>query len=126
MPADTISKMLAAKYDLIYQNEMVSERPEQDSHNVQPEPVQVEGWPADRWQALVYLVRTGGRLLEIGCGRGQVLATLAPHFDEVVGKVKKSNQNELVVKLINLIKKKRIKLTDETLNNISAASKQNV
>jgi SAM-dependent methyltransferase len=31
------------------------------------------------------MARTGGRLLEIGCGRGQVLASLAPHYDEVVG-----------------------------------------
>lgn len=85
MPADAISKMLAAKYDQIYQNEALGTGSEEASHNFQVEPVQIEGWPADRWQALVYLARRGGRLLEVGCGRGQVLATLAPHFDEVVG-----------------------------------------
>ena len=85
MSVDTIAQMLAAKYDLIYQNEARGEEPERDSPNIRPEIVQVEGWPANRYQALVYLVRPGGRLLEIGCGQGDALATLAPHFDQVVG-----------------------------------------
>jgi 2-polyprenyl-3-methyl-5-hydroxy-6-metoxy-1,4-benzoquinol methylase len=39
----------------------------------------------NRNQALVYLARPGGRFLEIGCGSGAVLATLAAQFDELVG-----------------------------------------
>jgi SAM-dependent methyltransferase len=85
MPVDTIAEMLAAKDDLIYQSDAVGEQGERDPNNLRPEPVRIEGWPADRWQALVFLARPGGRLLEIGCGVGQLLATLAPHFDEVVG-----------------------------------------
>lgn len=72
------NEQLVAKYDQLYQNEAVDDVPP-------VEPVTVSGWPADRKQALVYLARPGGRLLEIGCGRGEVLAALAPHFDEVVG-----------------------------------------
>ena len=74
----TEDKSLVTKYDTLYQNEAMA-------GDLQVEPVQVVGWPADRNQALVYLARPGGRLLEIGCGRGGVLATLAPRFDEVVG-----------------------------------------
>jgi 2-polyprenyl-3-methyl-5-hydroxy-6-metoxy-1,4-benzoquinol methylase len=43
------------------------------------------GWPTDPREAAVYLARPGGRLLEIGCGRGELLATLAPCFGEIVG-----------------------------------------
>lgn len=74
----TEDKSLVAKYDALYQNEATA-------GDLNVEQVPVAGWPADRNQALVYLARPGGRLLEIGCGRGGVLATLAPRFDEVVG-----------------------------------------
>ena len=69
-------RTLAAKYDEIYRNDPFCEG---------VKPSKVEGWPRDRYQALVYLARPGGRLLEIGCGRGEVLLALAPHFDRVVG-----------------------------------------
>jgi len=46
------------------------------------------------------------------------------NFEKVIDKVKKTNQNEIAVKLLDLIRGKRIKLTDETLNNLSAATKQ--
>ena len=62
-------RTLAAKYDEIYRN---------DPFCKGVKPSQVEGWPSDRYQALVYLARPGGRLLEIGCGRGKVLLALAP------------------------------------------------
>jgi SAM-dependent methyltransferase len=85
MPVDTLAEMLAAKYDLIYQRDALGEQDEQDPNSLHSELVRVEGWPADRWQALMFLTRPGGRLLEIGCGVGHLLATLAPHFDEVIG-----------------------------------------
>jgi 2-polyprenyl-3-methyl-5-hydroxy-6-metoxy-1,4-benzoquinol methylase len=76
---------LAAKYDRLYQNESINQQQEIDAGDLGVEPVRLSGWPADRKQALVYLARPGGRLLEIGCGRGEVLTTLAPLFDEVIG-----------------------------------------
>lgn len=69
-------KVLAAKYDELYQFDAFSDK---------VEPIEVNRWPKDRYQALVYLARPGGRLLEVGCGRGEVLLSLAPYFDEVVG-----------------------------------------
>ena len=71
-----------AKYDQLYQNELVSE---QTAAEIRVQPLQFAGWPRERKEALVYLARPGGRLLEVGCGRGEVLATLAPHFQEAVG-----------------------------------------
>ncbi len=85
MLVDTLAEMLAAKYNLIYQRDALGEQGEQDPNSLRSELVRVEGWPADRWQALMFLTRPGGRLLEIGCGVGHLLATLAPHFDEVIG-----------------------------------------
>jgi len=69
-------KALAIKYDEMYQHDVFSQR---------LEPIKINRWPTDRYEALVYLARHGGRLLEIGCGRGEVLLTLAPYFDEMVG-----------------------------------------
>ncbi len=67
---------LSSKYD-----EFCRHDPFRDSVR----PTTVDGYPRDRYQALVYLARRGGRLLEIGCGRGEVLLALAPHFEAVVG-----------------------------------------
>jgi ubiquinone/menaquinone biosynthesis C-methylase UbiE len=47
--------------------------------------VKISGWPTNRNEALVQLARPGGRLLEIGCGSGIVLATLASQYQELVG-----------------------------------------
>jgi 2-polyprenyl-3-methyl-5-hydroxy-6-metoxy-1,4-benzoquinol methylase len=75
----------SVKYDQLYQNEAVNETVRAEAGDVRVDAVPTTGWPADRKQALVYLARQGGRLLEIGCGQGEVLATLAPHYDELVG-----------------------------------------
>lgn len=72
MPGENLSQ----KYDQFYQN---------DPLRASVRPTAVSDYPRDRYQALVYLARRGGRLLEIGCGRGEVLLALAPHFDAVVG-----------------------------------------
>ncbi len=81
----TISDALMAKYDQIYQHDAARRISQQDTHSGAVETVRIDDWPADRKQALIYLARPGGRLLEIGCGRGEVLAALAPHFEQVVG-----------------------------------------
>lgn len=75
-------KQLKAKYDRLYQNEKIDE---EHSPEIRVAPVRLDGWPADRKQALIHLARPGGRCLEIGCGTGDVMAALAPRFDEVVG-----------------------------------------
>jgi 2-polyprenyl-3-methyl-5-hydroxy-6-metoxy-1,4-benzoquinol methylase len=78
-----IPDSLVQKYDELYSNEAVDSSAGKETVAVQP--VTLNGWPADRKQALLYLARPGGRLLEIGCGQGDVLAALAPHYDELVG-----------------------------------------
>lgn len=85
MAEPTEKNPLEDKYNLLYEREAVDALTEAEKKAIQVEPIRVEGWPADRKQALVYLARPGGRLLEIGCGSGDVLAALAPKFDEVVG-----------------------------------------
>lgn len=85
VPTEMGSAMLSVKYDQLYQNESLPHDPGESCEEVRVEPVKLHGWPTDRRQALVYLARPGGRLLEIGCGQGEVLAALAPHFDEIVG-----------------------------------------
>jgi len=80
-PVETGAAALAARYDELYQGDVAARNP----LDIQVQPVQLRGWPTDLRQALVYLARPGGRLLEIGCGCGEVLATLAPHFDEAIG-----------------------------------------
>jgi len=70
------NQALAKRYDQLYRV---------DPFSGQLKPIVLNGWPRDRYQALVFLARPGGRLLEIGCGRGEVLLTLSPYFDEVVG-----------------------------------------
>lgn len=85
MSIERDNNALVAKYDELYKGESVSEQLEAGSLGDRVEAVQLKGWPTDRKQALVYLVRPGGRLLEIGCGRGEVLAALALYFDEMVG-----------------------------------------
>lgn len=73
----TKSPTLAQRYDTLYANEA-------DAGGAL-EPLTVRGWPIHRNEALVYLARPGGRLLEIGSGTGSVLLTLAPRYNEVVG-----------------------------------------
>jgi SAM-dependent methyltransferase len=72
----TDSPTLAASYDAIYAS---------DAAAGTIEPLAVRGWPVHRNEALVFLARPGGRLLEIGSGVGSVLLTLAPRHAEVVG-----------------------------------------
>jgi 2-polyprenyl-3-methyl-5-hydroxy-6-metoxy-1,4-benzoquinol methylase len=73
---------LRSKYDEIYAGHAP---PAEEVSTIKIEPIQLKGWPANLREALIYLARPGGRLLEIGCGAGAVLATLAPHYDEMVG-----------------------------------------
>jgi SAM-dependent methyltransferase len=47
--------------------------------------VRLQGWPRHRNEAVLYLADGGGRLLEIGCGEGALLSTLAASFGEAVG-----------------------------------------
>jgi hypothetical protein len=58
---------------------------ERDLENEAVKPMKLRGWPTDRKQALVYLARPGASLLEIRCGRDEVSAALAPHYETVVG-----------------------------------------
>lgn len=74
---------LVQKYDELYQNEAVDCSDSKEVITV--EPVTLQGWPANRKQALLHLARPGARLLEIGCGQGDVLAALAPKYDELIG-----------------------------------------
>ena len=74
---------LAARYNELYRNEAVDDL--DPNEKVEVTPVVLDGWPDNRKQAMLHLVRPGGRLLEIGCGQGDVLAALAPTFDELVG-----------------------------------------
>lgn len=74
---------LTARYDELYRNEAID--PLADDAKIEVRPVQLRGWPDNRKQAVLHLARPGGRLLEIGCGQGDVLAALAPHYDELVG-----------------------------------------
>lgn len=74
---------LIQNYDELYKNESIGRVADEETITVKP--VTLNGWPADRKQALLYMARPGGRLLEIGCGQGDVLAALAPHYDELVG-----------------------------------------
>jgi 2-polyprenyl-3-methyl-5-hydroxy-6-metoxy-1,4-benzoquinol methylase len=80
-PAEADRDVLEARYNQLYQGEQLG----RGSQDYRVEPIKLDGWPTERQQALVYLARPGGRLLEVGCGRGGVLAALAPRFEELVG-----------------------------------------
>ncbi len=70
---------LSAKYDEIY-------RPTSDSDNrLHLVSVASGQWPRNRNEAIIHQAHAGGRLLEIGCGNGSVLNTLAPNYDEAIG-----------------------------------------
>lgn len=77
-PTPATRSTLVERYDQLYANE--ADSPAQSLASIT-----VQGWPRDRREALVFLARRGGRLLEIGCGAGEVLATLAPDYDAAVG-----------------------------------------
>lgn len=83
MANETNPNDLAARYDALYSNEAVDDQTAVADIAVQP--VVLDGWPDNRKQAMLHLAKPGGRLLEIGCGQGDVLAALAPHYDELVG-----------------------------------------
>ena len=74
--ADHETENLATKYDTFYQA---------DQNSPEAKPITLKGWPRNRNEAMVYLARPGGRLLEIGSGTGPVVATLAPQFDFALG-----------------------------------------
>jgi 2-polyprenyl-3-methyl-5-hydroxy-6-metoxy-1,4-benzoquinol methylase len=76
---------LSDKYDKLYQPAILAEQTDTGIRKSKPAPLTIQGWPVTAKQALVFLTRPGGRLLEVGCGAGGVLATLAPHFERVVG-----------------------------------------
>jgi SAM-dependent methyltransferase len=48
-------------------------------------PVQVRGYPKDRFEAAVYWGDRGDSLLEIGCGSGNVILTLKDNYKKCVG-----------------------------------------
>lgn len=54
-----------------------------DYKNVKP--VQVKGYPKDRFEAAVYWGGKGDSLLEVGCGSGNVLLTLKDNYKKCVG-----------------------------------------
>lgn len=60
---------------------------------------------------------------QIGYGRTQA-QQITQSIEEVVDKVGKRNQNELATKIVELIQKKKINLTEDVLKNLSAAAKQ--
>lgn len=74
---------LAARYDQLYKNEAIDAG--ESTEAIAVGPIEPTDKPADRKQAMVHLARPGGRLLEIGCGQGDVLATLAHRYDELIG-----------------------------------------
>jgi 2-polyprenyl-3-methyl-5-hydroxy-6-metoxy-1,4-benzoquinol methylase len=82
---ETDPAALAAKYDQLYHGEAITQASGPDREDYRVEPTTLRGWPTNRQQALLYLARPGGRLLEVGCGRGEVLAALAPLYEELVG-----------------------------------------
>lgn len=83
MAKETNPNDLAARYDALYSNEAVDDQT--SAADIAVQPVVLDGWPDNRKQAMLHLAKPGGRLLEIGCGQGNVLAALAPHYDELVG-----------------------------------------
>jgi 2-polyprenyl-3-methyl-5-hydroxy-6-metoxy-1,4-benzoquinol methylase len=69
-----LSDPLSSKYDQLYQG---------GGERIQA--LELNGWPRHRNEAVLQLARREGRLLEIGCGEGALLAALAPGFEEAVG-----------------------------------------
>ena len=59
-------------------------------------PVQVKGYPKNRFEAAVYWGGEGDSLLEVGCGSGNVLLTLRDNYKKCVGvELSKARANEL-------------------------------
>lgn len=75
--ADQETNNLAERYDTLYASD-------QNTVN-DAELITLQGWPKHRNEAMVYLTKEGGRLLEIGCGTGSVMATLALQFNQLIG-----------------------------------------
>lgn len=83
---DSNTDDLQIKYNRLHQRKDQSgQKSSSAAPKIEIQPIRLEGWPVNRNQVLVYLARPGGRFLEIGCGTGSVLATLADQFDELVG-----------------------------------------
>lgn len=83
MSDEQAMQRLADKYDVLYRNEAIDGL--DPNEKIEVEPIVLSGWPDNRKEAMLQLARPGGRLLEIGCGQGDVLAALAPNYDELVG-----------------------------------------
>lgn len=66
---------LSAKYDRFYQQ----------PGSWDPAVRRVQGWPRNRVEAILADAPPGGRVLDVGCGSGQLLAYLRDRYEELVG-----------------------------------------
>ena len=65
---------LRAAYDAVYRRGSVA-----------PQSIETTRWPRDRNEAALFLAGRGQRVLEVGCGDGDVLRALTTRFEQVVG-----------------------------------------
>ena len=55
------------------------------SRGAQEVRIRESGWPRNRYEAVLRLAPRGRRVLDVGCGDGDVLAALAPRFEFLAG-----------------------------------------
>ncbi len=83
---------------MIYKQELHRHYNKKDSKDDYKEvkPVQVEGYPKNRFEATVYWGGKGDSLLEVGCGSGNILLTLRDNYRKCVGvELSEAKANEL-------------------------------